>query len=211
MAFTMETVAQIQGSVEELISRSRLLETRIVALENWELPTIPVYEDALEELDEDEELIPDLNLPPGGGTSPVTEVNQGLGFGAVNLGSGQAALNLGHPQPYPIHSNPFMTNTGSFSPVNPGSHHSDDNQATGALEDSLRWKDVSNVRMPALPDSAGSFRAWRRFDRVLCSWFTKDTCLKGHFGTRTQAFVEESIATNRTLRGRLLLNLVVRS
>lgn len=173
----------------------------------------------------------------------------------MNLGSGQAALNLGHPQPYPIHSNPFMTNTGSFSPVSPGSHHSDDNQATGALEDSWRWKDVSNVRMPALPDSAGSFRAWRnaclpmlvalgssdqnhlydwllkafnartpvelqvlrddsegfrRFDRVLCSWFTKDTCLKGHFGTRIQAFVEESIATNRTLRGRPLLKLVVR-
>lgn len=66
MAFTIERVAQIQGSVEELISRSQLLETRIVALENWEVPTIPVYEDALEELDEDKELIPDLNLPPRG-------------------------------------------------------------------------------------------------------------------------------------------------
>ena len=49
-----------------------------------------------------------------------------------------------------------------------------------------------------------------RFDRVLCSWFTKDSCLKGHFGTRIQAYIEENIAMNRTFRGRPLLNLVVR-
>ena len=124
------------------------------------------------------------------------------------------------------------------------------------LEDTcLRWKDVSSVRMPALPDSAGAFRAWKnaflpllialdssdqshlytwlleafnartpqqttrlqedsdgfpRFDRVLCSWFTKDACLKGYFGTRIQAFIEESIARGMQLRGRPLLNLVVR-
>lgn len=124
------------------------------------------------------------------------------------------------------------------------------------LEDTcLRWKDVSSVRMPALPDSAGAFRAWKnaflpllialdssdqshlytwlleafnartpqqtthlqedsdgfpRFDRILCSWFTKDACLKGYFGTRIQAFIEESIARGMQLRGRPLLNLVVR-
>ena len=49
-----------------------------------------------------------------------------------------------------------------------------------------------------------------RFDRVLCSWFTKEHCLKGHFGSRIQACIEESIARNETLRGRVLLNLVVR-
>lgn len=25
----------------------------------------------------------------------------------------------------------------------------------------MRWKDVSNLRRPQLPDSAGAFRAWR--------------------------------------------------
>ena len=109
--------------------------------------------------------------------------------------------------------------------------------------------------MPALPDSAGSFRAWRnaflpmllaldssdenclyewlleafnakestqlqdlkdgsgtfsRFDRVLCSWFTRDTNWKGHFGSRIQAYVEECLSANRSLRGRPLLNMVVR-
>jgi hypothetical protein len=120
-------------------------------------------------------------------------------------------------------------------------------------EDYLRWKDVSSVKMPALPDSAGSFRSWRnaflpmlmaldsspenflyvwllsafnarstqeiqvlkqdsegfpRFDRILCSWLTKD--LRGHFGARIQSYVEECIATNTALRGRPLLNMVVR-
>ena len=49
-----------------------------------------------------------------------------------------------------------------------------------------------------------------RFDRSFCSWFTKNLCLKGYLGTRIQAYIEESIAMNRTFRGRPLLNLVVR-
>ena len=56
----------------------------------------------------------------------------------------------------------------------------------------------------------GEREGFPRFDGVLCSWFTKDACLKGHLGTRIQAYIEESIAMNRTLRGRPLLNLVVR-
>jgi hypothetical protein len=106
----------------------------------------------------------------------------------------------------------------------------DDAQSTQGVEECLRCKDVSSLRMLALPDLTGAFRAWRnaflpmlmaldsssenllyqwllqafnartaieinhlrdesegfpRFDRVFCSWFTKDLCLKGHFGTRT--------------------------
>lgn len=126
----------------------------------------------------------------------------------------------------------------TFQVGSPGGNRTDDAQSAGALEDSLRWKDVSQVRVPALPGSAGAFRAWRnaflpmlmaldcsdqrplyhwllqafnarappeiqvlrtdsagfpRFDRVLCSWFIRDSRLKGHFGTRIPSYVEESI------------------
>ena len=49
-----------------------------------------------------------------------------------------------------------------------------------------------------------------RFDRVLCSWCTRESCLKGHFGTRIQAFIEESMSHGYHLRGRPLLNMIIR-
>ena len=48
-----------------------------------------------------------------------------------------------------------------------------------------------------------------RFDRVLCSCFTRDSCLKGHFGIRIQAHLE-MMSNGISLRGRPLLNLVIR-
>ena len=48
------------------------------------------------------------------------------------------------------------------------------------------------------------------FDRILCSWFSRDSCLKGYFGTRIQAHLEEMMANSISLRGRPLLNMIVR-
>ena len=49
-----------------------------------------------------------------------------------------------------------------------------------------------------------------RFDRVLCSWMTKPDAIKGHFGNRIQGYLEEALNSGRSLRGRVILNLVVR-
>ena len=57
MALVFERISQIQNSIDELSWKSQNLEDTMVALENWEVPTIPTYEDALEEFDEDEELV----------------------------------------------------------------------------------------------------------------------------------------------------------
>ena len=68
-----------------------------------------------------------------------------------------------------------------------------------------------NARSPAevallRTDSQG----FDRFDRVLCSWLTKPESLKGHFGTRIQSYLEESLSSGLGLRGRPILNFVVR-
>ena len=49
-----------------------------------------------------------------------------------------------------------------------------------------------------------------RLDRMLCSWLSKPDCLKGYFGPRFQAYLEESMSSGRGLRGRHILNMVVR-
>ena len=45
---------------------------------------------------------------------------------------------------------------------------------------------------------------------MLCSWLTRNEALKGHFGPRIQAFIAHSLADGSTLRGRPILNLIVR-
>ena len=131
-----------------------------------------------------------------------------------------------------------------------------DSQRQETLEDQcLKWKDVSSVRLPSLPESAGALRAWKnsvipifialdkspenhvsdwlmfafrartqdelhtlstnsqgfpRLDRMLCSWLSRPDCLKGYFGPRIQAYLEESMNSGRGLRGRHILNMVVR-
>ena len=49
-----------------------------------------------------------------------------------------------------------------------------------------------------------------RLDRMLCSWLSKPDCLRGYFGPRIQAYLEESMNSGRGLRGRHILNMVVR-
>ena len=202
------------------------LETRVVELENWNAE--PVEE--INAYEEEEELVPGTNQ----GAPPTITFEQS-----------QPRISS------PVRSNPVRTIPLTFQTGDDDENRSLDDPQNP--EDHLRWKDVSSVRMPALPDSAGSFRSWRnaflpmlmaldsspenflyvwllgafnakttleiqalkqdsegfpRFDRILCSWFTKD--LKGHFGARIQSYIEECIATNSTLRGRPLLNMVVR-
>ena len=131
MSFVVDRLNQIQGSGEELSRKSKDLEDRMVALGNWEVPTIPTYEDALEEFDDDEELVPGDYMPPM--PSPV------------------------YTQLVSPHASPKRK--GATSPKCDDQGDSDDD--VKSPEDYLRWKDVSAIRMPALPDSAGSFRAWR--------------------------------------------------
>lgn len=202
------------------------LETRVVALENWGTDTV----EEITTFEEEEELVPGTNQ----GAPPIITFEQNQ----------------------PRISSPVRS--GHVRMIAPTFHAGDDedNQVLNdpqSPEDYLRWKDVSIVKMPALPDSAGSFRSWRnaflpmlmaldsspenflyfwllsafnarstqetqvlkqdsegfpRFDRILCSCLTKD--LRGHFGARIQSYVEECIATNTALRGRPLLNMVVR-
>eukprot|EP00435_Cladocopium_sp_Y103_P071759 s497_g38.t1 len=208
------------------------LAQRVQAIENWGQEDHATYE-------VEDELVPGAHVD----SPPV-----------ITFASDQPRLSSpllrnvgGSPRRYPPPLSPVA------QPVVQGIIQED--EEVQAPEENLRWKDVSAIRMPPLPDSAGAFRAWRnaflpmlmaldssnenllyqwllqafnaksvqevqhlrdesdgfpRFDRILCSWFTKESCLKGHFGTRIQAHIEESIANNRTLRGRPLLNLVVR-
>lgn len=58
-------------------------------------------------------------------------------------------------------------------------------------------------------DSEGE--GFPKFDRMLCSWFTgRGDSLKGYFGPRIQAYIEETMNLGTGLRGRPLLNMVVR-
>ena len=202
------------------------LETRVVALENWGTDTV----EEITTFEEEEELVPGTNQ----GAPPIITFEQNQPRISSSVRSGQVRMIA--PT---FHAGDDEDNNVLNDPQSP--------------EDYLRWKDVSSVKMPALPDSAGSFRSWRnaflpmlmaldsspenflyvwllsafnarstqeiqvlkqdsegfpRFDRILCSWLTKD--LRGHFGARIQSYVEECIATNTALRGRPLLNMVVR-
>eukprot|EP00435_Cladocopium_sp_Y103_P025527 s45_g6.t1 len=204
---------ELEQKVDQLVEKMSTFEImlndmnqRLVALETWE------EEEQIGDFDPEEELIPVVRSPPKVQSPKRATVPRVVRDDDDDEGDAQANVNL---------------------------------------EDTcLRWKDVSSVRMPPLPDSAGGFRSWKnaflpllialdssdeshlyqwllqafnarspqdttllqqdsggfpRFDRILCSWFTKDTCLKGYFGTRIQAFIEESIARGMNLRGRPLL------
>ena len=65
----------------------------------------------------------------------------------------------------------------------------------------------SDVEIARLQQSSGDYP---RFDRVLASALTRPEHLKSHFGLKFQAFLEDSEALNRPLRGRVLLNMVAR-
>ena len=45
---------------------------------------------------------------------------------------------------------------------------------------------------------------------MLCSWLTKGEALKGYFGPRIQSFLERSLTNQIPLRGRPILNIIVR-
>ena len=65
----------------------------------------------------------------------------------------------------------------------------------------------SDEEIARLQQSSGDYP---RFDRVLASALTRPEHLKSHFGLKFQAFLEDSEALNRPLRGRVLLNMVAR-
>ena len=181
---------------------------RVLALETWEI------NEHVPEHDTDEELVP--------------------GFQATSQPVSPARVQRPPVQPR----------------VDQDSGNEQDASVTTLEDACLRWKDVSSIRMPALPESAGALRTWKnafpptlialeghlyqwlmvafnaktpaeiqhlrhesegfpRFDRVLCSWFTRDSCLKGHFGIRIQAHLE-MMSNGISLRGRPLLHLVIR-
>ena len=125
-----------------------------------------------------------------------------------------------------------------------------------SLEDAcFHWKEVTAIKFPPLPESAGALRQWKniilpmltaldrspeahllrwlrkafearspeqiqalkmdsegfaKFDRMLCSWFTRGDSLRGYFGPRIQAYLEETMTVGSSLRGRPLLNMVIR-
>lgn len=110
------------------------LETRVVALENWGTDTV----EEITTFEEEEELVPGTNQ----GAPPIITFEQNQ----------------------PRISSPVRS--GHVRMIAPTFHAGDDedNQVLNdpqSPEDYLRWKDVSIVKMPALPDSAGSFRSWR--------------------------------------------------
>jgi len=49
-----------------------------------------------------------------------------------------------------------------------------------------------------------------KFDKMLCSWFTRGDSLEGFFGPWIQACIEETVTLGIGLRGRPLLNMVIR-
>ena len=59
----------------------------------------------------------------------------------------------------------------------------------------------------ALRQSSGDFP---KLDRMVCSWLTKGEALKGQFGPRIQSYIEMSITNNQVLRGRPILNMIIR-
>ena len=147
MKSVVDQLKQLKPTIEMMMNKMQEQEDRIVALENWETPKLQVYEDAVEHFDDEDELVPGHVSPPRSKRTPTAEANRGLGSGGLNYGFGSNAFDAGF-----FRETPFRTNHGTGTPA----FHQ-----MRMLEDSLRWKDVSSVRMPSLPDSAGAFRGWR--------------------------------------------------
>ena len=203
MARIDQLVFQRMGTFEfDLLN----INQRLVALEQRG------FEDTNAEGDPEEELIPDTGIPP----SPVAPLSPARSARQVPRSNQQ-------------------------------SDDDDDDDDPLSMEDQcLRWKDVSSVKLPPLPYSAGALRSWKnavlpmlvaldksgqnfhaklpheveqlrsdsggfpRFDRVLCSWLTRDSCLRGYFGPRIHSYLEESMARGLPLRERVLSNMIIR-
>eukprot|EP00435_Cladocopium_sp_Y103_P046209 s240_g13.t1 len=212
--------AELMVRIDQLVERMGTFEfdlvnmnQRLVALEHWG------FDDTNAVGDPEEELIPDTGIPP----PPVPPISPARSARHVPRSNQQS--------------------------------EDDDDDPLSMEDQCLRWKDVSSVKIPPLPDSAGALRSWKnavlpmlialdksdqnflytwlmeafhaklpheveglrfdsggfpRFDRVLCSWLTRDSCLRGYFGPRIQSYLEESMTRGLQLRGRVLLNMIIR-
>ena len=63
------------------------------------------------------------------------------------------------------------------------------------------------LEIHALRESSGDFP---KLDRMVCSWLTRGEALKGQFGPRIQSDSEMSITNHQVLRGRPILNMIIR-
>ena len=63
------------------------------------------------------------------------------------------------------------------------------------------------AEMNALRQSSGDFP---KLDRMVCSWLTRGEALQGQFGPRIQSYIEIAITNYQVLRGRPILNMIVR-
>ena len=212
--------AELMARIDQLVERMGTFEfdllnlnQRLVALEQCGFGDINAVGDP------EEELIPDTGIPP----PPVPPLSPARSARHVPRSNQQS--------------------------------EDDDDDPVSMEDQCLRWKDVSSVKLPPLPDSAGALRSWKnavlpmlialdksdqnflytwlmeafhaklpheveqlrfdsggfpRFDRMLCSWLTRDSCLRGYFGPRIQSYLEESMTQGLQLRGRVLLNMIIR-
>ena len=205
-------IARLDSMESQILDRFRALETDLAALWEhalqWDDNPVPPH-------DEEEELVPEVRVQT--------------------------------PSPTRFGQNPFhgFGNPAEEEPV----------ELCNLEEGCISWKEASSIKLPSLPDSAGSLRQWKnslipqlvaldksseghlfnwlmkafsaisdhdvralqtssdgfpKMDRMLCSWLTKGEALKGYFGPRIQSFLERSLTNQIPLRGRPILNIIVR-
>ena len=258
--------SMFQGFDQEFRTKMDQALLRVSQLEEW-------YDDGQHHVNDEEELVAAPSSPVHAGVGSSVPIGHSVSMPVRTLdevqGNNLGALNA------PM-LNPFSSHLGNhaFTPPTRIGHENHDNpfglprerareryevstaEDDASLEDScFHWKEVTAIKFPSLPESAGSLRQWKnvilpmltaldrspeahlitwlrkafdartaqdiqalkmdsegfpKFDRMLCSWFTRGDSLKGYFGPRIQAYIEETMTVGVSLRGRPLLNMVVR-
>ena len=106
----------------------------------------------------------------------------------------------------PENAGAFRTWRNSIVPMISSFDRSSDGAVTEWILKAIRARSHTEIR--ALNNDSSD--PYPRLDRVLASALTKPERLKSHFGLKFQSYIEEFEACLRSLRGRVLLNLVVR-
>eukprot|EP00439_Symbiodinium_sp_Y106_P044215 s212_g5.t1 len=105
----------------------------------------------------------------------------------------------------PENAGAFRAWRNSIVPMISSYDRSSDRAVTEWILRAIRARSETEIR--ALNSSSDPYP---RLDRVLASALTKPEHLKSHFGPKFQSYIEECEACARPLRGRVLLNFVVR-
>lgn len=194
--------SQMMDRMNGLENQMLTIFERLANIENWE-----VDETGEPHPDDEEELVPVVGSQPGGlrldqESSADPAEDQGTLEDTCIRWKDVAAVRM---PALPDSAGALRSWKNAFLPALIALDKSDEGHLYQWLMTAFNAKSAADVEY--LRHESDGFP---RFDCILCSWFSRDSCLKGYFGTRIQAHLEEMMANSISLRGRPLLNMIVR-